>query len=375
VFLFNIYKFNGIVTILQNVIKNIFGLTSMKYGLVVIALLGMVLLSCTQKEEISIGAILPLTGNVAYVGEDARNGMNLALEEIGNLFTIIYEDSAGENQQAIAAFQKITQANNANIIVTSTSWISNALYTEAKETETLQLVIASAVFHREQNDKAIRFTVDVLNEAIFIAEYLQQFERVGLLYMNNDFGQGWAEQLGNKLTNLIVSEAYELTELDVSTQLSKIKAANVDALMLASGGRETALFARKAREIGITAQLVSARPAESKELQDEPATEGIIYSYPAYDIEHPFVENYVTKYGKQPTIFSAEAYDLIITLNEAIKECKENTKCIHDWYKNNSYKGALGTVTFDSLGDASYSFTLKEVSNGKFELYEEKNAK
>ena len=44
------------------------------------------LLGCSQskKEEIKIGAILPLTGPVAAFGQWAKNGIDLGLEEYNN---------------------------------------------------------------------------------------------------------------------------------------------------------------------------------------------------------------------------------------------------------------------------------------------------
>src|SRR3972149_10751786 len=91
------------------------------------------LISCTQvvEEKVKVGAVLPMTGTFAFYGEDQRTGIEVALEEVGDKINVIYEDSAGENPKAVAAFNKLTNVDSSKIVITSTSWISNALYSQA----------------------------------------------------------------------------------------------------------------------------------------------------------------------------------------------------------------------------------------------------
>jgi branched-chain amino acid transport system substrate-binding protein len=127
------------------------------------------------------------------------------------------------------------------------------------------------------------------------------------------------------------------------------------------------LFAKKARELGINAPLASQRPIQSPELlQAGDAVEGLVYSYPAYDVNHKFVARYKEKFGKEPTVFAAEAYDSVITIANAVEKCGEDTSCLHQFFVGSSYDGALGHVTFDDKGDAHYPFVLKQAKDGKF---------
>ncbi len=336
----------------------------------------LLLLSCTQTEKttekIKIGAILPLTGPFGFYGEDGRIAIDLALEEAGDKIDVIYEDSAGENPKAVAAFQKLTEVDGAKIVISSTSWISNAVYSQAADKGILQAIIASAAFKRTRNDsRAIRLTVDVKDEAPTLVAHLKQYTRVAILYLNNDYGKGWADQLSKSLGNMVVaSEAYNPGETDVSAQLTKIKAANPDVIVLTSTGKDGGLFARKTREMGMTADFVSQRPIQSPELlQETTAVEGLVYSYPAYNAEHPFVAKYKEKYNKEPSVFAVEAYDAVIALSKATEQCKTDTACIYQWFVNKEYDGALGHVTFDEQGDAHYPFVLKQVKDGKFVAY------
>ncbi len=339
-----------------------------------LAVLLIALVACVQveQEKATVGAILPMTGPFAFYGEDQRTGIEVALEEVGGKVNVIFEDSAGENPKAVAAFNKLTNVDGAKVVMTSTSWISNAVYTQAADANILQIIIASAAFKRTRNDSAIRFTVDVADEAPYIIDYVKPFSRIAVLHLNNDYGKGWAEMLKSSLGGKIVAvEAYNPGDTDVSAQLSKIKSQNPDMLILVSTGKEGGLFARKARELGIDAPLASQRPIQSPELlQAGDAVEDLVYSYPAYDVNHKFVSRYREKFGKEPTVFAAEAYDAIVMIAKTSEICKGDTECIHNFFAGPAYDGALGRVTFDDKRDAHYPFVLKQVKGGKFVFYE-----
>jgi branched-chain amino acid transport system substrate-binding protein len=335
----------------------------------------LLLAACSApSDKIIVGAILPLSGAFAFYGQDGQNALALAQEDIGDKITFIYEDSAGDNTKAIAAFNKLTNIDGAKIVITSTSWISNAVYSQAADQNVLQGIIASAGFTRTRNDsKAVRATVDVKEEAAFLVQHLDKYNRVANLHLNNDYGKGWAESLKTRLgAKVVATESYAPGDTDVSTQLAKIKAANPDVLVLTSTGKEGGLFAKKAREQGITVPLVSQRPIQSPELlQEAKAVEGLVYSYPAYNAGHAFVTRYKEKFGKEPTVFAVEAYDLAILLAQAAESCGEDTACIYAWFQGREHDGALGHIDFDKTGDAHYPFQLKHVTNSQFVTYQQ----
>ncbi|MBI4154506.1 ABC transporter substrate-binding protein [Candidatus Woesearchaeota archaeon] len=337
-------------------------------------LLTTLLISCSQTDQnkIKIGAILPLTGPYAVAGIDAKNAIDLALEEIGNKIQVIYEDSGGENSKAVSSFNKLVNLDNSKIVITSTSWISNTLYSQAIDSNVLQAVIASAGFTRaKEKDKAIRFTVAVKEEAQYLKDYLKKFNRIAVFYLNNDFGKFWADEIKNEFQDKVVAlESRSPTDIDMKAQFAKIKDSNPDILFLGNGGGPAALDVRKAKELGINAQIVGSRPIESQEVIQEKATEGLIFSSPDYNQDHPIISKYKSKYNKEPTIFAVEAYDTIMTLAKATENCKEDTTCIYNWHLNKEYEGILGKINFDEKANAHYPFILKQVKDGKFILYE-----
>jgi branched-chain amino acid transport system substrate-binding protein len=329
----------------------------------------MFLASCVHaQDKVVIGAILPLSGPIAFYGADEQTAIDLALEDVGGKVQVVYEDSAGDNSKAVAAFQKLSNVDNAKIVITATSWISNTVYSPAIDAGLLQAIIASAAFKRTREDRAVRLTQDVTDEVPYLLEYLEPFNRVAVAYLDNDYGKAWVDELRKALGDkLVAAESHAVGEVDVSAQITKIKAADPDILILVTSGRLGGLHARKAREQGITAQLAGTRPIENPELlQEKAAVEGLVYTYPDYDVDHPFIARYVAKYGKHPTVFSVEAYDTIVLLAQAVDACGSDTACMHGWFRNKEFDGALGHITFDDTGDAHYPAILKQVRNGTF---------
>ena len=86
-----------------------------KIAIFALAVAAILLAGCVQQQEtIKIGAILPLTGETMVWGENSRNGMQLAVEEInsagginGKLIEIIYEDSQCNPSKAVSSIQKL----------------------------------------------------------------------------------------------------------------------------------------------------------------------------------------------------------------------------------------------------------------------------
>ncbi len=323
-----------------------------------------------ETRPIVIGAILPFTGAQADIAAEERNAMEMALNDTGRKFKVIYEDSAGQNPIAIADFHKLVDKDNASIVITCASWISNAISPLAAETGILLCALGTATFNRSDNGKAVIFTVNMKEESERLTSYLRRFNRTAIIYMNNDYGRAWSEILKAGMPGSIVcTESYELNQTNYSMQLTKIKDARPDLLVLLSSA-EGASIARQARQLGINAQLASTRPIERPDILKEPAVNGLVYSYPSYNITSPFFARYEETYHQHPTAFGAEAYDAIVTLASATQNGSSRSIDVYRWYLDREYTGALGKVSFDGSGNAHYPVILKQIRDGKVVYFE-----
>ena len=81
-------------------------------------------------DKLSIGVIVPLTGPLAFFGQDYLRTFDLFKEDnpdFAKRFEVLWEDSAYDSKQAIAAFTKLTTVNKADLIFTFGGPMLNAL--------------------------------------------------------------------------------------------------------------------------------------------------------------------------------------------------------------------------------------------------------
>ncbi|MFH1890984.1 MAG: penicillin-binding protein activator [Candidatus Kuenenbacteria bacterium] len=339
-----------------------------------------------NQEPIKIGAILPLTGKGTKYAEEARRGIEMALEEEKDLkLEIIYEDSKSDAKEGISAYQRL-RTMSLSTLITGDSSISLAVSPLANQDEVLQMGVFSSVSeYTSPDDFTFRVTVrsEVENKKIAGWAIDQGYKKFALLYTNNNWGMSHYNFIKSEIERLggevIVEENFLESDNDFKTQLIKIKDKNPEAVFLLARSQNAGMILKQAKELGFQTQFFGVRAVETQELLDiaGDSAEGIIYPYsfnPDSNNERVrnFVSNYKEKYNEIPTAYVAEGYDAMSLLIKSIKQCKgDDSQCMkNDLLNTKNYPGILGDMTFDGNGDVFYDYFIKTVRNGQFVLYE-----
>jgi branched-chain amino acid transport system substrate-binding protein len=157
---------------------------------------------------------------------------------------------------------------------------------------------------------------------------LGQGKTIGVLYNNNDFGVGgfgvvskYAEE--NGMT--VVGQAYNTDDTDVTAQVTSLKSANCDAIVVWSSGGAVPVAARAIFEQGIAVPVVgSAAVGQNSVLAT--AAQWVNNWYCVSDCvltkEDPaiqkFVADYTAKYGSDVLTYeSAVAYSMVYLVADA----------------------------------------------------------
>ncbi len=90
---------------------------------------------CTDNKQdtLKIGAILPLTGKVAFVGEPEKAALKIALQDIKDKYgdklkiELIIEDSKADPKTAVTLARKLTEIDNVDVLFVSLSKINKAV--------------------------------------------------------------------------------------------------------------------------------------------------------------------------------------------------------------------------------------------------------
>ncbi|GAB6120214.1 ABC transporter substrate-binding protein [Dysgonomonas termitidis] len=342
-----------------------------------------------EQEVIKIGAILPLSGDVAVYGKNTQKGIDLAVEEInkagginGNKIQIIYEDSKADSKTGVTAMYKLIENKVQAVIDNSVSSVALAIAPIGDKNKVVVLSTGSTnpklsgispYFFRIWNSDNLEgqlsanFAIDTLN-----------LSRAAIIYVNNDYGNGLCKVFSDEFTNkggkVLNKENYEQGANDFKSQLAKIKASNIDVLYIAGYSKENAIIIKQTRELKFNCQLIGTVTMEDKTIIDMAgkAAEGIIYPYPKDpDINNPtvasFRKNYKNYYHEDISITCDVGYDAVYLIAKAISLGNSTGEGIRKGLTEiKSYEGASGLIEFDRNGDVNKPMQFKKIANGNF---------
>lgn len=342
-----------------------------------------------SESKINIGAILPLTGNYGYQGQDIKEGIELALDEINNdknnsyKFTILYED-VGTNfkEGAITSYQKLTNINNVKLLITSYGDTVLAIAPLAEKDKVIAFAVASGSPKISQagdyifrNNLLPEDEFKILSKYIYEDKNILNFVTVGMntessMTYTNGFKNEYIK-LGGKIE---YSEKINRDQTDFKTIITKLKSNNIGAMLLMMGGDQMALFMNECSKQDYHPQIYGGYYTENTKLIEigKENIEGIIYTNyfdPNFKESKEFIDKFQKKYNKYPNPYSALAYDNIYMLKVSIEKCANviDTNCIkNNLYKIKDFNGASGTTTINSNGDTIKSIIIKTIKDGEF---------
>ncbi len=353
-----------------------------KIILVILALLLLAACVPQQSEQITIGAVLSLTGVAAFYGESSRNGMDLAVEEInaagginGKKIAIVYEDDTTDGKKAVTALTKLIEIDKVEAILGGT-W-DYSLEPMAPITDAAKLILINpSTGNTKVNSRLSQYLFrtwpPVPSHVKAYASVIKQ-EKIKRAVIFRAPGS-WSDSYKENFEQLMKENGGELIAdfvgtvfdgNDFATQVTKAKSLNPDAVFLAIGPIDTAHIVKKMKEQNFDSKLLNAEGNFGEALTrntittDDFTTSYYIDMLP-YDEE--FAKKYTTKYGKEPGISSDAAYTAVKLLAQAYTETgTTDTETVRQWLQSSTY--------FDANGDASRPVPIYKIENGKKELF------
>ena len=357
------------------------------FSVVSLALAGLLAFTgCGEKssETIKIGAIGPLSGAVAVYGVEAKNGIELAVEEInaagginGKKVEIISEDDEGNPEKSVNAYKKIVTKDKAKIIVGSlTSGCTQAIASLAQAQKVLLVAPAvTATAITENGDYVYRACfIDPFQGTVgakFSVDTLGSKKAAVLYDSGNDYSAGLTENFVSTFAanggTVVAKESYSTGDKDFNAQITKIKNAKPDVVYLPDYYGTVALIAKQLRAQGVDTPIVGADGWDG--LTDNAGDEVLngFYSnhYAADSTEgkvKDFVDAYTAKYNSTPTAFAALGYDSVYMIKDAIvaSGSTDSTK-VRDALKNTNGDYVTGHITFDEKRNPIKSAVMVEL--------------
>ena len=363
--------------------------------LVAVAATSMVLTSSASAEEkLKIGIITTLSAAAGAVpGQQQRNGFELAVKTLGGKLggreaDILVADDELKPEVAVTKVKAFVGRDKVAFVVGPI--FSNILAAIVKP------VTEANVFLISPNAGTSSFAGKDCNPNLFVTSYqndqvhevLGQYaqesgmKRVVIIVPNYQAGKDAAAGFKHKFTGEVADEIYvPLGQLDYSAELTRIAAANPDAIFAFTPGGMGVSFVKQFRQSGLADKItfLSAFTVDESTLpaQQDAALGMFAGSDWAPDLDNPqnraFVEAYLKEYDAVPATYAFQAYDAAMLIDSALRTTKDNVAdadALRAALKRAEFTSVRGAFKFNNNHYPIQDFYLTKVGkrpDGRYE--------
>lgn len=350
--------------------------------------------ACGQQQV--VGVVVPLTGRWAAYGQSMQRGIELALDEAGQVgdtidaVSVVWADSASDPATAAARVRTLARDNGAKLVVSATtSDEARSLLPVLDETDTVavspsaaatDLTRASQMFYRLlpsedlEGRRAGRFLREERNHTSVVILSPHRAETPGIEGPFREMfeeslggtvvtrvqltGAGWRDELAAALREGIVEGAYLIGPADTALEVVP---------ELRGLGFEGTICATSEINVGETIS------GNADALQD------VFFPQPNFDLAddraqvRSFVDGFRKRYGTDPDIYAAHAYDAIrlalrVVNDTGVYTGSELRKTMQ--FGIVDYPGVTGVIRFNDYGDVHRNPIMFIIRDGRAQNFE-----
>ena len=355
-----------------------------------------------SSKPVKVGAVLSLTGTYAAMGESEKQALELEAKRIndaggvnGAPIEIVIEDDGTDEAKAVAAASKLIEQDGVVALIAATgTGQTMAIRGDVQRAGIAQISMAGGTAVTAEFDKHV-FQTPWSNTIVvpFVLNAVKEagLSKVALISDSGGYGKDGravilaeAEKAG---ITLVADETFNAGDTDMTAQLTNIKKADADAILLWTAGKEAATIVKSARGLGLEQPMFGGSGQARMEFIEGSgeAAEGFTFGtgkslIPAnwgegteqFGVVDDFAKRYQAAYGEAPDIFAGHAFDAITLVADALTRAGTGAgpSEIRDAAEQSSgVVGFGGTFTFsatDHNGLTADDLALYRVEEGQW---------
>ncbi len=353
-------------------------------------------------EPIKIGSFLTVTGPASFLGDPELKTLQMYVEDInakggvkGRKLELVHYDTGGKAQDAVSFVKRMIQNDKVDLIVGgTTSGDTLAVISEVEKAGIPLISLAGGIEIVEPVKKWVFKTAHTDRMAaakIFEDLRKRNLTKVALITGDGGFDKSGREQL-LKLApqygiTIVADESYGNKDTDMTTQLTKIRGSDAQAIINFGFGQAPAIVTKNIKQLGIALPLYQSHGVASKTFIDlaGDAAEGVrlpaaalvvAEQLPDADPQKPvliaYKKQYEAKHGPVST-FGGHAYDgLYIAVGALQRAGGADKATVRDEIEKT--KGFIGTAGVfnmspeDHMGLNLDAFKMVEIRNGGWKI-------
>ena len=362
----------------------------------------------TDTGPVKIGLLGPYTGAVAEYGIAVRDGAKLFIEQYnaagglpnGRLIETFEFDDEHNGVIALTGYNWLVDQGVTAIIGGVTSGPTMVVVPEGFA-DNMPMITASATAEGVTYDAENNVVYTNMFRSCFIdpfqGEKMADFAynvlgaRTAAVIFNVDvdYSIGLKDAFLVKAAaiglEVVANESYSEDAVDYQSQLTNIAARNPDVLFCPDYYQTIALLSMQARNAGVTAALLGADGWDTvvDVMADPSPLEGAFYCS-GYSVEddtpmvQKFLSDFIARYGHEPNMFAAQAYDAAMILIAALEIAEASGHATgSDEYRTaviaamraTDMEAVTGHITYDSYNNPVKSAVIIEVRGGEAKFW------
>lgn len=373
----------------------------MRFAFLLAALLSATALA---QDKVTVGIVTSLTGPMAPPGKFQSNGFNLAAEELnaaggiavgGRKYQVelkVYDTRANPAEGA-SAMQRLATVDKVPVVLGELH--SGVAAAEAPVAQDygipLILTVPTGPSLTEQGNRFL-FRVNASNDQLnlALADFIQKqgWAPLSFIAWNNDAGRGGVngmkKLIGEAKTGYV--GYFNVGDVDFSSHVSNIRAANARAVMLFMDEEPGSLAIKQLRDAGLKTQLIGTLAMGSDRFLkrlDAARLDGMV-QYNAFPPNantpriRAFSERYRKKYGEEAHGFAAQSYDGLMLAAAAMQKAGtvSDGRAVREALAAIEHDGVIGRIRFDAKGQAHPPvYVTQWCANGKRRILYPENVK
>ena len=364
--------------------------------------------SLWAEEPIKIGAVLAITGWAGSMGTPQKEGITIVAEEVnrrggvlGRQIEVYFEDDQSNPTNSAIAATKLIRDKKVSYVIGSTLTVFCMAMIPICESEQVPNLASGTgheitvplkkwIFRLPLSDyrsapTLLKFTVNTLNA-----------RKIALLHSSDASGmmgaKGIMENVDKFGASIIITEAFDPKDTNMIPQLTKVKAANPDAIILFTNAVSASVVAKNYQQLGMETPVVACHAIPTPEflkLAGKIAEGGrwIIFGVkdryadrlPPDDpyrknLWDPIKKTLKDRYGKtEISPFHMNSHDAMRIVIEALKIAgTDNRAALRDAMEKVRYQGLIGDFAYsptDHDGQTGESEEPLIIKDGEFWPY------
>ena len=356
-------------------------------------LLSLVASPALAQEKLKIGVVVTLSGPAAALGQQVRDGFNLAIRDLGGKMAgrdveVIVADDELKPDGAVSKVKGLLERDKVDFVVGPIfSNILQAIHKPVTDTKTFLISPNAGPSSYAGKECSPFFYVtsyqnDQVHEILGKVAQDRGYKRVYLLVPNYQAGKDSVAGFKLDYKGEIVEETYmPLGTLDFQVELTKIASSKPDAVFTFMPGGMGVGLVKQYRQAGLADKIpvLSAFTVDESTLpaQQDAAVGMFGGANWAPNMDNPqnkkFVAAYEAAYNSVPGTYAMQGYDAAVLINSAVKAVEgdlSNKDAVSAALKKADFTSLRGDFKFNVNGYPIQNFYLTKVAkrpDGKFQ--------